>query len=579
VTGDYFHVIDPALTSEKIKVTAISGSGPSYTWTVVRGDEGTAIAHTSGFTIQQAVTANDFASFTSAFSVMSYGAKGDGSTDDTTAITNALNAAGALGAGCVYFPEGTYITGKQFIPQNVRVQGAGILATTVKLKTTAGQFDNLFMNAQDIGSTYDANCCQVFDMTLDGQSGSQSAGSPWQAGLVFSNRSPSGSFEYVDGRHQASNLLIQNFTGDGLVQTGTGACQFSDIQVWLCNGFGINVDTDGEMSNCDVGACGLCGIIVQDNYQLTGCKSWFSGAALTSTRGTGATATTRTAPSGAGAPPWDGGSITGGLTFSLANGYGNGFNFTNISGTSVGGNYSGVTGSALYAQDNARAGYYCGGGKIVLSACDADSNSNNGTSSGTTPLASFAGFEFPAGNAYNSSVSGVSWDRAANTSHQQAAVFVGGSGNSGLEINLVIDGTLNDNSTPMPALLSGSTVPTGVNLRIGTPSGTTAAVTQPSTPSNLKSNPVTLNNLTGKITMSNAALASAAIVTFTLTNVYIASGDILALNHSSAGTAGAYTLNAQCGSGSATVNVRNATSGSLSEAIVISFAVIKGVTS
>lgn len=58
-----FHVVDTAVPTEKIKVTAISGTGP-YTWTVTRGDEGsTAVAHAAGFTVEQVVTAGDFGSF------------------------------------------------------------------------------------------------------------------------------------------------------------------------------------------------------------------------------------------------------------------------------------------------------------------------------------------------------------------------------------------------------------------------------------------------------------------------------------------------------------------------------------
>lgn len=94
-----------------------------------------------------------------------------------------------------------------------------------------------------------------------------------------------------------------------------------------------------------------------------------------------------------------------------------------------------------------------------------------------------------------------------------------------------------------------------------------------------KSTGVTLNALCGEITMNNAALASATTVSFTLTNSYVEAADVMILNHASAGTAGAYLLNAQCGAGSASINVRNVTGGSLSEAIVIRFAVIKAVTS
>lgn len=47
----------------------------------------------------------------SLFNVKSYGAIGDGSTDDTSAIQAAIDAAAAAGGGVVYFPAGTYIVG------------------------------------------------------------------------------------------------------------------------------------------------------------------------------------------------------------------------------------------------------------------------------------------------------------------------------------------------------------------------------------------------------------------------------------------------------------------------------------
>ncbi len=92
-----------------------------------------------------------------------------------------------------------------------------------------------------------------------------------------------------------------------------------------------------------------------------------------------------------------------------------------------------------------------------------------------------------------------------------------------------------------------------------------------------KATAVTLNKKCGQITMNAAALAAATTVTFALTNSTIAATDLLVLNHDSGGTAGSYLLNAQCGAGSVSINVRNVTAGSLSEAIVIGFAVIKAV--
>lgn len=93
-----------------------------------------------------------------------------------------------------------------------------------------------------------------------------------------------------------------------------------------------------------------------------------------------------------------------------------------------------------------------------------------------------------------------------------------------------------------------------------------------------KATAVTLNTRCGQITLNAAALASDTTVSFTLTNSSIAAGDVLILNHISGGTPGSYLLNARSAAGSATVDVRNITAGSLSEAIVIAFAVIKATT-
>lgn len=104
--------------------------------------------------------------------------------------------------------------------------------------------------------------------------------------------------------------------------------------------------------------------------------------------------------------------------------------------------------------------------------------------------------------------------------------------------------------------------------------GTGGSVTQITS----KATGVTLSKACGAITMNNAALAAATIVSFTLTNTLIAAGDVLILNHISGGTVGSYTLNAQCAAGSATINIRNNTAGSLGEAVVIQFALVKAVS-
>ena len=90
-----------------------------------------------------------------------------------------------------------------------------------------------------------------------------------------------------------------------------------------------------------------------------------------------------------------------------------------------------------------------------------------------------------------------------------------------------------------------------------------------------KATGVTLNTATGRITMNAAALAADTGVAFVVTNSAIEATDILIVVHESAGTLGAYGLAASCAAGSATITVRNVTPGSLSEAIVLRFILVK----
>jgi len=135
-------------------------------------------------------------------------------------------------------------------------------------------------------------------------------------------------------------------------------------------------------------------------------------------------------------------------------------------------------------------------------------------------------------------------------------------------------------TTPVIGAATGTSLSTTGNQVIsstgkqGYATGAGGTVTQATS----KATGVTLSKSTGQITLNNAALASDTTVSFTLTNTVIEAGDILIMNHISAGTAGSYLLNAQSAAGSASINVRNITGGSLSEAIVIAFAVIKAVT-
>lgn len=94
-----------------------------------------------------------------------------------------------------------------------------------------------------------------------------------------------------------------------------------------------------------------------------------------------------------------------------------------------------------------------------------------------------------------------------------------------------------------------------------------------------KSTAVTLNKPTGQITMTSDALASATTIGFVLNNSLITSTDILAMSIAGGGAIGNYNTWAQPSAGTAIIYLRNISTGSLSEGIVINFAIIKGATS
>ena len=90
-----------------------------------------------------------------------------------------------------------------------------------------------------------------------------------------------------------------------------------------------------------------------------------------------------------------------------------------------------------------------------------------------------------------------------------------------------------------------------------------------------KSTAVTLNKPAGQITMNNAALGATTNVTFTLNNTFISTNDILILNVAAGATAGAYNCWVSgLSAGAASITVRNISAGSLSEAVVINYALI-----
>lgn len=182
---------------------------------------------------------------------------------------------------------------------------------------------------------------------------------------------------------------------------------------------------------------------------------------------------------------------------------------------------------------------------------------------------------------YNGAEDATNYERFSVT-WSSNEVFAGAeAGGTGTKRNLILHGAnvyVGVGSTPTRIwgfTSSGNLLAQG-NFAVGYGAGAGGGGTVTQLTS--KSTGVQLDRVTGEITMNNAALNAATVVAFTLTNSKIEAGDYIHVQHVSGGTAGAYTCTAVAAAGSATINVRNATAGALSEAIVLKFMVFKAAT-
>jgi hypothetical protein len=115
----------------------------------------------------------------------------------------------------------------------------------------------------------------------------------------------------------------------------------------------------------------------------------------------------------------------------------------------------------------------------------------------------------------------------------------------------------------------------GGSVGVGTGFGAGGTVTQLTN----KNTGVTLNKVSGSITMNNQALAGSTSTGFTFTNSCILAGDIIICNIKSGATGDSYQVTVDAvAAGSCRISLRNLSGGPLSEAVVIGFVVIKGST-
>jgi len=135
-----------------------------------------------------------------------------------------------------------------------------------------------------------------------------------------------------------------------------------------------------------------------------------------------------------------------------------------------------------------------------------------------------------------------------------------------------------DNATigaTTPAAVTGTNVlsTTTLGYKAGSGGSATAQATN-------KSTEITLNKINGKMTMNNESMSANDIKTFQFTNSTIAATDVVIVNIADVGTPGNYLISvSDVSAGHCKITLKCIAGSSLTEALVLNFAVIKAVQS
>jgi Pectate lyase superfamily protein len=195
----------------------------------------------------------------------SYGAKGDGATDDAAAIQKALDAAKAAGGATVFFPAGTYIVKATLkLATNVSMCGVGKETSIIKL-ANAGEVD--ILTTENYGTT-GAHGFAIRDLGFDGNNSKNTKGKClkldgygfvleelWVKDAAEENIYSQMSAEGTPGVHIEAFCSRLRVEGAGKVANilweGPGDSQFTDVLSWRNGtGCGIAVKTVTVWTSC-----------------------------------------------------------------------------------------------------------------------------------------------------------------------------------------------------------------------------------------------------------------------------------------------------------------------------------------
>lgn len=185
-----------------------------------------------------------------AIDVRQFGAKGDNSTDDTTAINNAL-AYAKLNQKKVFVPAGRYIVSQIIVPDDIEFYGVAIgnygnspvKDTSVIVQKQGVNKDALVFTTFIEGAYYRIGPTYIHDLTIKKDNGTtDTIGN----GINFADAS--GNYAMVNGDFIIERVQVRGFPENGIyAKLGGTPCYFRTVDTLFNKGYGIR--WDGEVNS------------------------------------------------------------------------------------------------------------------------------------------------------------------------------------------------------------------------------------------------------------------------------------------------------------------------------------------